>query len=162
MACKDQPHIYYKKQYLALYRQNVERGSPEYFFTGGKGIEGCLKHLNNINTVCGGIHIMVYFICKTLGIKPYVYRNTPEEGSNLGLLSLLGNKPSESSSENPLEKKIDNLSDKIRDLRSSTSGTDLKIQLDKLRDKIDDLERKVSSLNTEEILKLLKRLDDKV
>ncbi|CAA65973.1 hypothetical protein [Strawberry vein banding virus] len=160
MSFRREPHIYYKKQYLTLNTQNVERGEPEYLYVGGRGIEGCLKHLNNINVVCGNIHMMNYYICKTLGIKTSIYRNTPEDNSNPGLLSLLG-KPQESSFQNPLEKKIDNLSDKIRDLGSNTTGIETEKKLADLSNKISELERKISSLNTDDIMNLLKKLDDK-
>ncbi|WBK62457.1 aphid transmission factor [Dregea volubilis virus 2] len=140
MSAFNVPHIYFNKKYITLNRQDISRGTLTYGYSGGNGIQGCLHHLNNINSVSASCLLLLSFICHKLGINNPLIKEELDYIPSRGLADL-----------------IPSSSDPTRDTREiSVKLISLQEQVDKIETKISKLERTI-----EKILEIAKSIDTK-
>ncbi|UME39642.1 aphids associated protein [Pueraria virus A] len=129
MSSFNSPHIYSNKKYITLNRQDINRGTLTYLYSGGRGIDGCLHHLNNINTVSSSCLLLLSFICSKLGIKNPIIKEELDFIPSRGIADLIP-----SSSENPLKKDLEDVSRKLVSLQE---------QVQKMQSKLEGLDTEI-------------------
>jgi len=150
MSYTARPHVYYSKKYVGLKNQQVTTNPPTCMYSGGQGIQGCISHLNNLNTVSGITMLMVNSICSMFGIPSKQFFSGEGEDFDSFTLTPKPVKFSQFTDQglNSLVKTVEN------------HTIDLKLRLADLTTKVDNLEKQLSSLqNLDKIVNSLLHLD---
>ena len=150
MSYTARPHVYYSKKYVGIKNQQVTTNPPTCMYSGGQGIQGCISHLNNLNTVSGITMLTVNSICSMFGIPSKQFFRGEGEDFDSFTLSPKPVKFSQFTDQglNSLVKTVEN------------HTIDLKLRLADLTTKVDTLEKQLSSLqNLDKIVNSLLQLD---
>jgi len=150
MSYTARPHVYYSKKYVGIKNQQVTTNPPTCMYSGGQGIQGCISHLNNLNTVSGITMLTVNSICSMFGIPSKQFFSGEGEDFDSFTLSPKPVKFSQFTDQglNSLVKTVEN------------HTIDLKLRLADLTTKVDTLEKQLSSLqNLDKIVNSLLQLD---
>jgi hypothetical protein len=117
-------------------------------YSGGQGIQGCISHLNNLNTVSGITMLMVNSICSMFGIPSKQFFS----GEDFDTFTLT-----------PKPVKFSQFTDQglnslVKTVENNT--IDLKLRLADLTTKVDNLEKNLGALqNLDKIVNSLLQLD---
>jgi hypothetical protein len=144
------PHVYYSKKYVGIKNQQVTTNPPTCLYSGGQGIQGCISHLNNLNTMSGITMLMVNSICSMFGIPSKQFFSG--EGEDF-----------DSFTPTPKPVKFSQFTDQgltslVKTIENNT--IDLKLKLAELTSKVETLERNLDALSSlDKIVNTLLQLD---
>ena len=144
------PHVYFSKKYVGIKNQQVTTNPPTCMYNGGQGIQRCISHLNNHNTVSGITMLMVNSICTMFGIPSKQFFSGEGEDFETFTLTPKPVKFSQFTDQglNSLVKTVEN------------NTIDLKLRLADLTTKVDNLEKNLGALqNLHKIVNTLLQLD---
>lgn len=163
------PHIFFNKKYIGLKHQNVTVNPPPYTYHGGRGIDGCLNHLNNINSVLGSVLIMVTSLTSMFGFQPkHIFSGGDSDIEDFP-------KPTKNPQffDNGLKDLVSNVSTTLGTLEKDYKTS--KVLLENMHLRLQSLEQKLGSLDSlqnsiqgidlqkiEQILTVVQNIDQKV